>query len=77
VATDQFKPGNMDFIDRLALRKLYGRGEYGELTVPLSEFALFLRGHWLRMPPLMLARHLMTKWRVRRAEAREPVPTRT
>ena len=26
-------------------------------------FALYLRGHWLRMPPLMLARHLWAKWR--------------
>ena len=24
-------------------------------------FALYVRGHWLRMPPLMLARHLATK----------------
>jgi len=22
-----------------------------------------VRSHWLRMPPLMLARHLWTKWR--------------
>lgn len=26
-----------------------------------SLFALYLRGHWLRMPPLMLARHLTIK----------------
>lgn len=65
-----------DLVDTLIFRKLYGRGEYGELTVPVSEFALFVRGHWLRMPPAMLVKHLMTKWRARRAEAREPVPTR-
>jgi Uncharacterised nucleotidyltransferase len=27
----------------------------------LSSFALFVRSHWLRMPPLMLARHLVRK----------------
>lgn len=26
-----------------------------------ARFALYLRGHWLRMPPLMLARHLCVK----------------
>ena len=34
---------------------------------PLTAFArwlLFIRSHWLRMPPLMLARHLAIKgWR--------------
>lgn len=63
--------GELDMVDRLALRKLHGRGEYGELKRPVSEFVLFARGHWLRMPPLMLAGHLATKWRVRRREARE------
>ncbi|MGB3722876.1 MAG: nucleotidyltransferase family protein [Pacificimonas sp.] len=77
LSADGFDPGKGDIVERLALRKLHGRGSYGELTVPLSEFALFVRGHWLRMPPLMLAKHLITKWRVRRVEAREPVPTRT
>ena len=63
--------GRSDSIDRLALRKLYGRDRYGQLRVPATDFLLFLRGHWLRMPPLMLARHLTTKWRARRREARE------
>jgi hypothetical protein len=31
------------------------------LTSRAAMFALYLRGHWLRMPPLMLARHLATK----------------
>ncbi|MDB5960853.1 MAG: hypothetical protein JWP59_2147 [Massilia sp.] len=30
------------------------------LTAP-ARFALYLRGNWLRMPPLMLARHLLHK----------------
>jgi hypothetical protein len=28
---------------------------------PFARFALYLRGNWLRMPPLMLARHLLRK----------------
>jgi hypothetical protein len=32
----------------------------GPLT-PLAQGALYLRGNWLRMPPLMLARHLFHK----------------
>ncbi len=28
---------------------------------PLARRALYIRAHWLRMPPLMLARHLATK----------------
>ncbi len=68
--------GRADVVDRLAIRKLHGRDDYGQLAVPLTEFALFVRGHWLRMPPLMLAKHLMTKWQARRAEARREVPTR-
>ncbi len=32
---------------------------------------LYVRSHWLRMPPLMLARHLLTKARMRREAARD------
>jgi hypothetical protein len=32
----------------------------GTLT-PLSDGMLFIRGNWLRMPPLMLSRHLFRK----------------
>lgn len=38
---------------------------------PLARRALYVRAHWLRMPPLMLARHLTVK-AFRRSE--EPVP---
>jgi len=31
------------------------------LTVRASRWLLFLRSHWLRMPPLLLARHALTK----------------
>ncbi len=36
----------------------------GLLAVP-ARFALYIRGNWLRMPPLLLARHLLRKALVR------------
>ena len=60
---------NVDLIDRLALRKLGYRDRFGDSVTPLSDFLLFCRGHWLRMPPIMLTRHLLTKWQARRREA--------
>ena len=62
--------GRGDFVDRLALRKIEGRDRYGVATAPLAHQLLYIRGHWLRMPPVMLARHLVRKWWVRRGEAR-------
>ncbi len=49
--------------DRLFIRRLLSRDGWGRRMHKLTEFAFYLRGHWLRMPPLMLARHLWTKWR--------------
>jgi hypothetical protein len=49
--------------DWLYVRRLLARDGWGQPTRKLTEFAFYLRGHWLRMPPLMLARHLWTKWR--------------
>lgn len=43
--------------------RLLARDGWGRPTRPLLRFAFYLRSHWLRMPPLMLARHLWTKWR--------------
>ncbi|MEM8825438.1 MAG: nucleotidyltransferase family protein [Pseudomonadota bacterium] len=62
--------GRTDIVDRLAIAKLYGHDAYGRQRRHGAAFALFVRGHWLRMPPLMLAQHLTTKWRARRREAR-------
>ncbi|HTG38000.1 nucleotidyltransferase family protein [Sphingomonas sp.] len=50
-------------IDWLFMRRLLGRDGWGRQRRKLTEFAFYLRGHWLRMPPAMLARHLWTKWR--------------
>ena len=49
--------------DRLYVRRLLARDGWGRPTRKLTELAFYLRGHWLRMPPLMLLRHLWTKWR--------------
>jgi hypothetical protein len=50
------------FLDRIWYRAL--RSPY-RATQPAGSraalFALYVRGHWLRMPPLLLARHLFIK----------------
>lgn len=46
-------------------RRLLARDDWGRVTQPLLEQAFYIRSHWLRMPPLMLAKHLWTKWRKR------------
>ncbi len=51
--------------DRLFLRALTARDDWGRPTRPLTRLIFTIRGHWLRMPPLMLARHLWVKWRRR------------
>ncbi len=49
--------------DRIVHARLLARDNWGRETRKLLVFAFYLRSHWLRMPPLMLARHLWTKWR--------------
>lgn len=44
-------------------RRLLARDDWGRATdFPLQQ-AFYIRSHWLRMPPLLLTRHLWTKWR--------------
>ena len=43
--------------------RLLARNGWGQPVRPLLRFAFYVRSHWLRMPPLMLARHLWTKAR--------------
>ncbi|NYT39168.1 nucleotidyltransferase family protein [Sphingomonas sp. R-74633] len=50
-------------LDRLYLRRLTARDGWGRQTRRLLRQAFYIRSHWLRMPPLMLARHLWTKYR--------------
>ncbi len=47
----------------LITARLFARDGWGRPTRPLLRFAFYVRSHWLRMPPLMLARHLWIKWR--------------
>jgi hypothetical protein len=49
--------------DRLFVRRLTGRDGWGRQRRKATELVFYLRGHWLRMPPAMLIRHLWTKWR--------------
>ncbi|WP_420144202.1 nucleotidyltransferase family protein [Sphingobium sp.] len=49
--------------DRLVRARLMARDGWGRETRKALVFAFFVRSHWLRMPPMMLARHLYTKWR--------------
>ncbi|WP_296611075.1 nucleotidyltransferase family protein [Sphingomonas sp.] len=49
--------------DALYLRRLTARDGWGKQSRPVTRFGFYIRSHWLRMPPLMLARHLWTKWR--------------
>ena len=49
--------------DRLFEARLLARSGWGRETRKGLRFAFYVRSHWLRMPPLMLARHLWTKAR--------------
>jgi hypothetical protein len=52
-----------DSADPLFKARLLARNGWGQGTRPGLRFAFYLRSHWMRMPPLMLARHLWTKAR--------------
>jgi hypothetical protein len=67
--------GPTPLIDALFERRLLARNGWGQATRPALRFAFYVRSHWLRMPPLMLARHLWTKWRRRAGQAGAGAPT--
>lgn len=46
-------------------RRLLARDDWGRATHFVLQQAFYIRSHWLRMPPVMLTRHLWTKWRKR------------
>jgi hypothetical protein len=52
-----------DSLDPLFRRRLLARDGWGRPSRKLTRLAFYIRSHWLRMPPAMLARHLWTKWR--------------
>ena len=49
--------------DALFHRRLLARDGWGRGVRPGTRFGFYVRSHWMRMPPLMLARHLLTKAR--------------
>jgi hypothetical protein len=58
-------PGLAQFMDAMWLRALRApHPTTGDALTPFAIFFLYVRAHWLRMPPLMLVRHLSVKaWR--------------
>ena len=50
-----------DSLDTLYRRRLLARDGWGREGRPFTRLAFYVRSHWLRMPPLMLARHLWIK----------------
>lgn len=58
------RPGartRLSLADRLFRARLLARNSWGQEERKGLRFAFYVRSHWLRMPPLMLARHLWTK----------------
>ncbi len=49
--------------DIFYIGRLLARNGWGQETRKLLRLAFYIRSHWIRMPPFMLARHLWTKWR--------------
>ncbi len=60
-------PSRIEFtperFDDIFIHRLTARDGWGRATRPLTRLAFYGRSHWLRMPPLMLVRHLWIKWR--------------
>jgi hypothetical protein len=56
-------------LDRLFRRRLLARDGWGRPRRPVARLGFYVRSHWLRMPPLMLARHLWAKARKRQSGA--------
>ena len=61
------EPVSTVFADRIYLRRLLARDGWGRPIRPLTRLAFYIRSHWLRMPPALLARHLWIKWRANAA----------
>ncbi len=49
--------------DIFYMGRLLARNGWGQETRKILRLGFYVRSHWLRMPPLMLAKHLWTKWR--------------
>jgi hypothetical protein len=55
------RKNRLGLADRLFRARLLARNAWGQEERKGLRFAFYVRSHWLRMPPLMLARHLWTK----------------
>jgi hypothetical protein len=55
--------GRWQVADRLFRRRLLARDGWGRQRDRGLRFGFYVRSHWLRMPPALLARHLWTKAR--------------
>ncbi len=55
--------GDLTLADRFYRARLLARDGWGRQPRPFLRLAFYIRSHWLRMPPFMLAKHLWTKWR--------------
>lgn len=55
--------GRFSPFDQLFEARLLARNGWGREIRPALRFAFYVRSHWLRMPPLLLARHLWVKAR--------------
>ncbi|HEY5713155.1 MAG TPA: nucleotidyltransferase family protein [Allosphingosinicella sp.] len=64
---DRDVAGRARLSDRLFEARLLARNGWGQEERKALRFTFYIRSHWLRMPPLMLARHLWTKARRPRA----------
>jgi len=52
-----------NFADRSIQKRILARNGWGQETQKMLRLIFYIRSHWLRMPPFMLAKHLWTKWR--------------
>jgi Uncharacterised nucleotidyltransferase len=49
--------------DKWCIARITARDEWGRGSRKFIRLIFYVRSHWLRMPPLMLAEHLWVKWR--------------
>lgn len=61
--TDKSLTGVSKLTDYFYVRRLLARDGWGRESRKVTRQLFYIRSHWLRMPPVMLARHLWTKWR--------------
>jgi hypothetical protein len=58
---DPHAAGKNTFMDRWFEARLLARNGWGQESRRVLRFAFYVRSHWLRMPPHLLARHLWVK----------------